>query len=151
MCRYINGGNCECPYTMNSVCDNPSDCENFETDEKGVEYQMKLEEKIKKAVPLKDYFNKNIKAWSNEKELKIAVPQLEKIDQLLLEDLLAYNIVLVKIKTSNMKMKMANMKKEHYSHSKNLNGKLRKGKNRSSHSFPKIFFIHNIEIFKYYL
>ena len=97
MCRYINGENCECPYTMNSVCDNPSNCENFETDEKGVEYQMKLEEKIKKAVPLKDYFHKNIKVWSNEKELKIAVPQLEQIDQLLLEDLLAYNIVLVKI------------------------------------------------------
>lgn len=93
MCRYINGGNCECPYTMNSACDNPSDCENFETDEKGVEYRMKLEEKI----PLKDYFHKNIKVWSNEKELKIAVPQLEKIDQLLLEDLLAYHIVLVKI------------------------------------------------------
>lgn len=97
MCRYINGGNCECPYTMNSACDNPSDCENFETNEKGVEYRMKLEEKIKKAVPLKDYFHKNIKVWSNEKELKIAVPQLEKIDQLLLEDLLAYHIVLVKI------------------------------------------------------
>lgn len=93
MCRYINGGNCECPYTMNSACDNPSDCENFETNEKGVEYRMKLEEKI----PLKDYFHKNIKVWSNEKELKIAVPQLEKIDQLLLEDLLAYHIVLVKI------------------------------------------------------
>lgn len=93
MCRYINGGNCECPYTMNSACDNPSDCENFETNEKGVEYRMKLEEKI----PLKDYFHKNIKVWSNEKELKIAVPQLEKIDQLLLEDLLTYHIVLVKI------------------------------------------------------
>ena len=73
---------------MNSACDNPSDCENFETNEKGVEYRMKL---------LKDYFHKNIKVWSNEKELKIAVPQLEKIDQLLLEDLLAYHIVLVKI------------------------------------------------------
>ena len=98
MCRYMNGGNCECPYTMSSVCDNPSDCENLETNEKGVENQMKLEEKVTCASPLQDYFHHKITVWSDERELKIAVPQLEEIKQLLLSDLLLDNLVLVGIK-----------------------------------------------------
>ena len=33
MCKYLKGNECECPYTMNSVCNNLSDCEYLETEE----------------------------------------------------------------------------------------------------------------------
>lgn len=59
---------------------------------------MKLEEKITCAIPLQDYFHGKITVWSNEKELKIAVPQHEEIEQLVLKELLMDNIVLVGIK-----------------------------------------------------
>ena len=59
---------------------------------------MKLEEKISCATPLQDYFHHKITVWSDEKELKIAVPQNEEIEQLLLKELLMENIVLVGIK-----------------------------------------------------
>ena len=37
MCKYQNGGNCECPYLMSSVCSNPSDCE-YLTEDDGEDY-----------------------------------------------------------------------------------------------------------------
>lgn len=58
---------------------------------------MKLEEKITCAVPLQDYFHNEITVWSDEKELKIAVPQHEEIEQLVLKELLMDNLVLVGI------------------------------------------------------
>ena len=30
MCIYKNGNNCECPFIINSICNNPGDCEFLE-------------------------------------------------------------------------------------------------------------------------
>lgn len=50
-----------------------------------------------KIVQLQDYFHGKITVLQKDKELKIAVPQVEKITQGLLETLLEHNFVLIGI------------------------------------------------------